>query len=43
MEEDIRKGEQAGFNAHLVKPVNIARLEASIRHVGANGNPDIAR
>lgn len=38
MEDDIKKGEQAGFSAHLVKPVNIARLEASIRHVAANAN-----
>jgi CheY-like chemotaxis protein len=43
MEEDIRKGEQAGFSAHLVKPVNIARLEASIRRVAANENSGAAR
>ena len=33
MEEDIRKGEQAGFSAHLVKPVNFDRLEQAIRRV----------
>ncbi|HEX4795656.1 MAG TPA: ATP-binding protein [Humisphaera sp.] len=43
MEEDIKKGEQAGFSAHLVKPVNMARLEASIRHVAAEGIGDRAR
>ncbi len=33
MEEDIRKGEQAGFSDHLVKPVNMSQLEQSIRRV----------
>lgn len=33
MGEDIRKSEQAGFSAHLIKPVNFDQLEQSIRRV----------
>jgi PAS domain S-box-containing protein len=35
MEEDVRRCTAAGFNAHLTKPVNIARLEQLIRDVTA--------
>jgi CheY-like chemotaxis protein len=35
MEEDVRRCIAAGFNAHLTKPVNIARLEQLIRDVTA--------
>jgi CheY-like chemotaxis protein len=35
-EEDIRKGEQAGFSEHLVKPVNFAQLQQAIRRVIGN-------
>lgn len=31
MAEDIRKSKEAGFSQHLVKPVNITRLEEAIR------------
>ena len=43
MEEDIRKGEQAGFSDHLVKPVDMARLEQAIRRVAVKGNGEAAR
>jgi PAS domain S-box-containing protein len=33
MEEDVRRCLDAGFNAHLTKPVNIARLEQLITQV----------
>jgi two-component system CheB/CheR fusion protein len=36
MEEDIKKGEQAGFSDHLVKPVNLAQLQQSLRRVAQN-------
>ncbi|MEY2479540.1 MAG: hypothetical protein QOI04_467 [Verrucomicrobiota bacterium] len=40
MNGDIEKSLQAGFSAHLVKPVNLEKLEAAIeRALGANGNP----
>ena len=35
MEEDFRRSEQAGFSDHLVKPLNFAQLEQSIRRVAA--------
>jgi signal transduction histidine kinase/ActR/RegA family two-component response regulator len=35
MEEDIRRSEQAGFSDHLVKPLNLAQLEQSIRRIAA--------
>jgi CheY-like chemotaxis protein len=31
MEHDLRKSEQAGFAAHLTKPIDFARLESAIR------------
>ncbi|RBP44639.1 PAS domain S-box-containing protein [Roseimicrobium gellanilyticum] len=31
MAEDIRKSREAGFSQHLVKPVNVTRLEEAIR------------
>ena len=33
MEEDIERSAQAGFDDHIVKPLNMAQLEASIRRV----------
>jgi CheY-like chemotaxis protein len=33
MEEDISRGEQAGFSAHLTKPVNFDQLQQAIRRV----------
>jgi signal transduction histidine kinase/CheY-like chemotaxis protein len=43
MEEDIRKGEAVGFSAHLIKPVNLAQLEISIRHIATTVSEDPAR
>ena len=33
MEEDIRRSREAGFTAHLTKPIDFAKLEAMIRQV----------
>jgi two-component system CheB/CheR fusion protein len=33
MEEDMRRGREAGFTDHVVKPVNISHLESVIRSV----------
>ena len=33
MEEDIRRSRDAGFSAHLTKPIDFAKLEAMIRQV----------
>ena len=33
MEEDIRRSREAGFAAHLTKPIDFAKLEAMIRQV----------
>ena len=33
MEEDIRKSRKAGFDEHLVKPVDITQLERTLRRV----------
>jgi PAS domain S-box-containing protein len=30
MQQDVERAEQAGFNAHLTKPVNLQKLEATI-------------
>ncbi len=35
MEEDIRKSHEAGFVAHLTKPLDFAKLDAEIRKVAA--------
>ena len=35
MEEDIRRSREAGFTAHLTKPIDFAKLEAMIRQVSA--------
>jgi DNA-binding response OmpR family regulator len=35
MEEDVIKGRECGFVEHVVKPVNVAQLEAVIRRVVA--------
>jgi len=53
MEEDIERSAQAGFDDHIVKPLNMAQLEASIRRVTvesrgargaatATGRPDVS-
>ena len=33
MEEDIRRSREAGFTAHMTKPIDFAKLEAMIRQV----------
>ena len=35
MEDDIRRSQEAGFIAHLTKPIDFAKLEAMIRQVAA--------
>jgi PAS domain S-box-containing protein len=35
MEDDIRKSREAGFTAHLTKPLDFAKLDAMIRKVSA--------
>ena len=37
MEEDIRRSREAGFTAHLTKPIDFTKLEAMIRQVVATG------
>lgn len=41
MEEDVRKGREAGFVEHVVKPVNVSQLSAIIRRIthAANSQP----
>jgi PAS domain S-box-containing protein len=38
MEEDIRRSREAGFTAHLTKPIDFAKLEAMIRQVAPTGS-----
>jgi PAS domain S-box-containing protein len=38
MEEDMRRSREAGFAAHLVKPINLRELIATIRRVAAKGD-----
>jgi CheY-like chemotaxis protein len=33
MEEDIRRSREAGFTAHMTKPIDFAKLDGTIRHV----------
>ena len=35
MEDDIRKSREAGFTAHLTKPLDFAKLDAMIRKISA--------
>jgi PAS domain S-box-containing protein len=35
MEDDLRKSREAGFSDHLIKPINLDRLQAAIREVAA--------
>jgi CheY-like chemotaxis protein len=30
MQEDVERSQKAGFDAHLTKPVNLQRLEATM-------------
>jgi CheY-like chemotaxis protein len=38
MEEDLRKSREAGFEKHLIKPVNIQTLDSAIRQVTGEGS-----
>jgi CheY-like chemotaxis protein len=38
MEEDIRRSREAGFTAHLTKPIDFAKLESMIRQVAPTGS-----
>ena len=38
MQEDIRKGEEAGFVGHVTKPVDFPRLEALIQRIASGEN-----
>ena len=33
MEQDIERAQHAGFNSHLTKPVNLQKLEVTIRRL----------
>jgi len=35
MEEDVKRSQDAGFDQHLTKPVDLERLEIAIRQVVA--------
>jgi PAS domain S-box-containing protein len=39
MEEDIRKSREAGFDEHLIKPINFQKLQAVIRDVAGQSEP----
>jgi len=39
MDEDLRKTREAGFVAHLTKPIDFPRLDAMIQQVGARDQP----
>ena len=40
MEEDIRRSREAGFTAHLTKPIDFDRLLTAIGEVADQRNPD---
>lgn len=33
MDEDLRRSKEAGFERHLIKPINLQALQAVIREV----------
>ena len=33
MDEDLRKSREAGFSDHIIKPIDVARLEQAIRRL----------
>ena len=35
MEEDIQRSREAGFTAHMTKPIHFTKLEAIIRQVAS--------
>jgi len=38
MEEDIRRSRESGFDDHLIKPIDIAMLDAAISRTCAKGH-----
>jgi CheY-like chemotaxis protein len=36
MDHDIRSSKESGFSHHLVKPVQVSRLDALLREISAN-------
>ena len=38
MDDDLRRSREAGFSDHIVKPVDVAAIERSIRRVAGGGN-----
>jgi CheY-like chemotaxis protein len=38
MEEDVRRSREAGFSAHLVKPVDISDLRRALRQIAARAS-----
>ena len=38
-EEDRNRSQEAGFNAHLVKPVNLKDLQLLLKHTAVNRSP----
>ena len=38
MEDDLRMSQEAGFLAHLTKPIDFSRLEAVLRKIGTSPN-----
>src|SRR5262249_6718490 len=43
LEEDPRKSRDAGFSAHLIKPVDFSRLDATIQRVASELVPETQR
>ena len=37
MQEDVERAQKAGFDAHLTKPVNLQKLEATMPRVIVGG------
>ena len=35
-QEDIKKGEEAGMNGHIAKPLDIPSMKATLQHVLRN-------
>jgi CheY-like chemotaxis protein len=35
MEDDVRRSMEAGFNAHLTKPIDVGRLVSAIQRVAS--------
>lgn len=38
MDQDIKRYKEAGFDAHLTKPINIQKLEMLINQFFSNGS-----